>query len=446
MHRRTFLATSLSALAQTPTRRPNIVLLVADDLGLSLGSYGDRNARTPNLDQLAREGVRFTNAFATTASCSPSRSTMLTGLYNHTNGQYGLAQGDHNFHLKAGVTPFARLAKDAGYRTAVIGKFHVNPPGAFDWDVRQEGDAFDVDSMNERVRKFVGSGNQAPFYLHAGFGDPHRGPDSRFAVDRKTSFDPNEIKVPSFLADTPAAREDLAEYYEAVRRLDRGVGLIVETLKAAGQLENTLLVFISDNGMPFPNAKTNLYDSGIHLPMIARGPGLPAGKTCAAMTNWADLVPAFLDFAGIAKAAGLPGRSWRRAAAEENPAGWDRVFLTHTFHGVNMFYPIRGVRTRRYKYLNNLNPELEFLHATDLANSPAWQGRNPKLPMGRRQLRDYLRRPAEELYDLDADPDEIVNLAASPGSREILETLRQQVLGWRMQTKDPWLGVMDRQR
>jgi N-sulfoglucosamine sulfohydrolase len=438
MTRRGFLASS-ALLAQTAPKRRNLVLLVADDLGLSLGCYGDKNARTPNLDRLASEGVLFTNAFCATASCSPSRSVMMTGLYNHSNGQYGLAQGDHNFHLKAPVKPLSRMAKEAGYRTAVIGKFHVNPPSQFQWDVRQEGDTFDVDSLNGRVAKFVGDvPADTPFYLHLGFGDPHRGPGARFHVDRKTTFDPKEIRPPSFMADTPAAREDLSEYYEAVKRMDRGVGLVVETLRKAGRLEDTLLVFISDNGMPFPNAKTNLYDSGVHLPMIARGAGLPAGKRCGAMTSWVDLVPTFLEAGGLPRAADLPGRSWLQAAREENPAGWDHVFLSHTFHGVSMYYPVRGMRTRRFKYLHNLNPEITFLHATDLSGSPMWQGRDPKLPMGKRPVEAYLHRPAEELYDLAAEPDEVVNLAGSASHAQTLEAMRMRVREWRKATKDPW--------
>ena len=443
LQRRSFLAAGLAARlhAQTPTPRRNLLLIVADDLGLSLGCYGDANARTPNLDKLATEGVRFTHAFATTSSCSPSRSVMLTGLYNHQNGQYGLAQADHNFHLKPNVKPLAKMAKDAGYQTGVIGKFHVNPPAQFDWDTRQEGDTFDVDILHRRVQDFTAAAaaKGVPFYLHVGFGDPHRGPGARFHVGRKTSFDPHEIKVPPFLADTPAAREDLAEYYEAVRRLDRGVGLIVDSLRASGQLDNTLLVFISDNGMPFPNAKTNLYDSGVRLPMLARGAGLPSGQVTNAMVSWIDLVPTFLDAAALPARTDLPGRSWLAAARQQNVTGWDRVFLSHTFHGVSMYYPVRGMRNRRYKYLRNLNPEIEFVHATDLSGSPAWQGRNPALPMGQRPVQNYLHRPAEELYDLQADPDEIVNLAPQPQHQPTLEAMRQQVEQWRKETKDPWL-------
>ena len=172
--------------------------------------------------------------------------------------------------------------------------------------------------------------------------------------------------------------------------------------------------------------------------MIVRAAGLPAGKTSNAMVSWIDLVPTFLESAGLPVRPELQGRSWLAAAQQEDVSGWDRVFLSHTFHGVQMYYPVRGVRTRRYKYLRNLNPEIEFVHATDLSGSPAWQGRNPALPLGKRLLKDYLHRPAEELYDLQVDPDEVMNLVDKLEHKTTLESLRQQVEHWRSETRDPW--------
>lgn len=425
----------MSAFA--PARR-NILLIVADDLGLTLGCYDDPNARTPNLDRLAREGTRFVNAFATTASCSPSRSVMLTGLYNHTNGQYGLGQADHNFYMKPNVVPCSRLVKAAGYKTAVIGKFHVNPPAAFQWDLKDEGDTFDVASLAARVKKFAAGAGEQPWYIHLGFGDPHRGPGARFHVDGEVTFDAAKIRVPAHLPDTAATRADLAEYYTAVEKLDRGVGLVLDSIN----LEETLVVFISDNGMPMPNAKTTLYDAGVHLPMIARVPGAKKGVVSRAMVSYTDLVPTFLDWAQAkGPAYALPGKSFLPVVEQADPAGWDKVYLSHTFHGVNMYYPMRGVRTKRFKYLRNLYPELTFPHASDLSGSATWQGfaKSGAKVYGKRPIDAYLHRPAEELYDVVADPDEVKNLAADPAHRATLEALRADVLAWRKSTKDPWL-------
>jgi N-sulfoglucosamine sulfohydrolase len=435
--RRTLFAAS-AALAQA--RPKNILLIVADDLGRNLGCYGDPNARTPHLDRFAAEGTRFDNAFATTASCSPSRSVMLTGLYNHTNGQYGLAQGEHNFHLRANVVPLARTLKQSGYRTGVIGKFHVNPASAFAWDLRAEGDSFDPEKLNATTRQFLNTAGTTPWYLHIGFGDPHRGPGGRFRVD-KPAFDAAQLRVPSYLPDTPQTRADLADYYTAIERFDRGVGLLRQTLQQTGQLDNTLLVIISDNGPPMPNAKTTLYDAGVRLPMLVRAPGV-SPSVQRAMVSFTDLVPTFLDWSGAQHPAKLPGRSVLPLLGREDSPGWDEVYLSHTFHGVSMYYPMRGMRTRQYKYLLNLAPELTYPHATDLSSSPTWQG-YLKLPKGtaygRRNIEQYLHRPAEELYDVSQDLDEIHNLATRPEDRATLESLRRKVQTFRQQTADPWL-------
>jgi len=434
------------ALAAQPAPPKNILVMVADDLGRHLGCYGDPHARTPNLDKLARQGTLFQNAFATTASCSPSRSVMFTGLYNHTNGQYGLAQGDHNFHLKANATPVSRLLKNAGYRTAVIGKFHVNPPSAFAWDVRQEGHTFDVDALATAAHDFFW-GAHGPWYLHLGFGDPHRGPGARFHTGQGVKFDPAALTVPAYLPDTPGTRQDLAEYYTAVERFDRGVGLVMAALEKTGHLDNTLVVVLSDNGVPMPNAKTTIYDAGVHLPMIVRGATANGknGVVSQAMVSYIDLVPTFLDWTGAraSTAVPLPGRSLLPLLGQPDAPGWDQVFLSHTFHGVAMYYPMRGTRTRQYKYIRNLAPELTFPHATDLHGSPTWQSYAklpPGTPYGRRSLEAYLHRPAEELYDVVQDPQEITNLATRPEHRATLEKLRADVARFRQQTGDPWLA------
>lgn len=430
-------------------RKLNIVLAIADDLGLTTGAYGDSYAKTPHLDQLAREGVRFTNAFCTTASCSASRSVMLTGLHNHANGQFGHAHDYHHFSLHSKTRTLPSLLKPAGYKTGLIGKFHVAPPEQFGWDYLSEGADRDVRGMAEKARKFVQDCGGAPFYLHVGYGDPHRaevgfGNNRSYPGVVKTPFDPAKVSIPAWLPENEGTRRELAEYYEAANRLDQGIGFLVQALRSAGQLDNTLFVFISDNGPAFPNAKTNVYDAGSRLPMIVRAPALAkAGSINNAMVSWADLTPAFLEAAG-ARGPEYPlhGRSWLSALGQENPPGWDQVFYSHTFHEVTMHYPIRGVRTRRWKYLRNLDWQKEFPHASDLYASATWQEmmkRGEEARLGRRPVKDYLFRAHEELYDLNQDPDEVRNLAADPKSKETLLELRRQVIQFRKRTGDPWL-------
>lgn len=439
--------------AQGLRPKPNILVMVADDLGLHTGAYGDTNAVTPNLDRLANEGVRFTNAYCTTASCSASRSVIFTGLQNHANGQYGHAHAEHHMSLLPHVKPLPALLKPVGYKTGLVGKFHVGPPTQFQWDMLAESGARQVSAMADKARAFIQSASGAPWYLHVGYGDPHRaavgfGNNERHANVTPKSFDPATIKAPSFLPDNAAARGELAEYYQAANRMDQGIGMMLDVLKETGQLQNTLILFLSDNGIAFPNAKTNLYDAGSRLPFIMRAPGVKGGLLNNAMISYTDIVPTLLDAAGAAAPDyPLHGRSFLSTIAQENASGWDQIFYSHTFHEITMYYPMRGTRTRQYKYLRNLYPELTFPHASDLWASPTWQSvsqqGNAGL-LGRRTVKQYLHRPSEELYDLESDPHEISNLAGVASMKPVLERLRRETHEFRKRTKDPWL-INDRE-
>jgi N-sulfoglucosamine sulfohydrolase len=447
--RRAFTQAFAAAPALAQPQRRNILLMIADDLGLHTGAYSDSTAKTPNLDRLAEEGVRFTHAFCTTASCSASRSVILSGLQNHNNGHYGHAHSIHNFSYLPKVRPLPDLLKDAGYATGVIGKLHVNPLERFRWDLVDDGGGGRNGSvMAATAKRFIQSANGKPWYLHIGFTDPHRA--ARGFANRdypgivRTPFDPQKVDVPSFLPDNTATRQEVAEYYEAANRLDQGVGHFLNMLKETGQLDNTLIVFISDNGMPFTNAKTNLYDAGVHLPMIVRHPGQSRrGIVNTAMTTWADLTPTFLEWAG-AKGPEYPfdGRSWLPVLEQENPTGWDEVYFSHTFHEVTMHYPIRGMRTRQYKYLRNLTHKTEFPFASDLFASKTWQSLRPEgmnARLGRRPVKDYLHRAEEELYDITKDADELTNLALTPEYKQKLAEMRNKVQDFRKRSNDPWL-------
>lgn len=420
--------------------------MIADDLGLHTGAYGDKQARTPQLDKLASEGVRFEHAFCTTASCSASRSVILSGMHNHATGHYGHAHSVHHFSYLPFVKPMPRVLRDAGYATGIIGKLHVNPLSEFPWDLKAEGENRNVWGMAEKARAFLKSNGGKPFYLHVGFGDPHRAAQGFANRDypnvKRSVFDPAKIDPPSFLPNNQPTREEVAEYYEAANRMDQGVGFFLDALREAGQLDNTLIVFMSDNGMPFPNAKTNVYDAGSRLPLIVKAPGRKPGVSNA-LASWVDIMPTCLDFAQV-KAPDYPmhGRSLMPVLGQENPTGWDEAYFSHTFHEITMYYPVRGVRNRRYRYLRNLASGIEYPHASDLFRSKTWQSLLPggdKAMLGQRRVGDYLHRPEEELYDVVSDPNEVKNLAKVPQHRTTLAELRKKVHDWRAKTKDPWV-------
>ena len=225
--------------------------------------------------------------------------------------------------------------------------------------------------------------------------------------------------------------------------MDQGIGLVLDELQKDGRLNDTLIIYISDNGMAFPGAKTCLYDPGIRLPMIVMSPTLTnRGGVNHAMTNYTNLVPTILDWTG-AKPPDyeLHGKSFLPILNDENPEGWDEVNFSHTFHEITMYYPSRGIRTKKFKYINNLAHEIIFPFSTDLYASKTWQHilLNGDGYFGKRKVDAYLHRDAEELYDLEQDPNEIHNLAQNPQYQDTVESLRKKTMDFRRRTKDPWL-------
>lgn len=451
----------------------NVLLLVADDLGKQLGCYGAKTCQTPHIDGLAAQGTRFTRAFASTASCSASRSTLYTGLHTHQNGQYGLHGSRHHFSTFDDVeTAPALFRHRLGYLTGIIGKVHVGPEAVYPWEVREESYSRDVAWVAGRAGRFFeqAKAQGRPFYLTVGFVDPHRdwtragfGNDEGFGdgVDRKT-YRPEDVEVPEFLTDVPGVRQEFASYYESISRMDQGVGFILQSLRDAGLDEDTLVVFLSDNGPPFLNSKTTLYDAGVCLPLIVRQPGRAAAVS-PNMVSYVDILPTMVDFVGYGDEAfreddkrrlgrsllGLVGSSAELGADE-----WaDEVYGSHTFHEVTNYWPTRFVRTRRYKYHRNIAWRLGFPFAADLYGSLTWEDirnadTNPGKKVGHRPLRDYFLRPAETLYDLEQDPYEVDDLAATATATAtaqkedvsgVLAELRDKMEAWQRRTEDPWL-------
>jgi len=442
------------ARAAGPSRRKqqNVVLIVVDDQGYQAGCYGDAVVQTPNLDRLAAEGTRFTHAFCTSASCSASRSVILTGLYNHANGQFGHQHSFHNFHTHRWVRSLPVLLGEAGYRTCSIGKFHVQPREIYHFETYAnkgiKGGSRNPVGMAENARKFIERDDPRPFFLYFCTSDPHRA-GRGFANERdypgvkRLTYDPKKIAVPLWLPDYPETRAELAEYYRAISRLDQGLGRLMQALKQTGHWDDTLVVYISDNGPPWPGAKTTLYEPGMRLPLVVRSPGQKKrGVVCHAMVTWADLAPTILDFAR-AKGPKYPlhGRSFLSVLEERDPSGWDEIYASHTFHEITMYYPMRVIRTRRYKCILNLAHGLPYPFASDLYASATWQGvlrRRDKM-FGKRTVQAYIHRPRHELYDLQADPHEVVNLAEDPGHPKALAELQRKLRAWQKRTKDPWI-------
>jgi N-sulfoglucosamine sulfohydrolase len=471
-----------SVFPQDATRRDNprnVVLFVVDDHGFQAGCYGDTVARTPNIDRLAAAGTRFTRAHCTTASCSASRSVLLTGLQNHAIGHYGHAHGDNHFSTYESVPTLPVLLAEAGYRTCSIGKYHVAPEYVYHFEsYANEGiqGARNAVRMAENAKEWIARDGERPFFLYFCTSDPHRGGGPGGFANRNDNPDfypgvtpvryhPDKMVVPAWLPDIPEVRRELAEYYQAVSRLDQGLGVLLDALEETGHDDDTLVIFLSDNGPPFPGAKTNLYQPGMNLPLIVRLPGHQRrGIANDALVSWADITPTILDFCGVTpppapairtaenvgerttrgpkRPVEFHGRSFLSIIEDEHPDGWDESYASHTFHEITMYYPMRCITSGNYKYIFNIAHPLPYPFASDLYASPTWQAvLRQKLDVyGRRAVYAYLQRERHELYDLAADPDELHNLASDPRHREKLAELQEKLKSWQQRTRDPWVS------
>jgi N-sulfoglucosamine sulfohydrolase len=436
-------ATILSAAKFTwagghPESVRNVVLYVADDHGMNdAGCYGNTVIKTPGLDALANEGTRFTHAFCTTASCSASRSVILTGLHNHATGQYGHEHGYNHFVSFPHIKSLPIMLEAAGYRTVCAGKFHVAPEEVYHFQNYIKGDL--PNKMADACQAFITADDKQSFFLYFCTTEPHR----PFEREGSDTFDPKDVIVPSYLPDIPECREELAKYYGSVQRADKGLVRLIEILKKTGRWDSTLVIYISDNGIAFPGAKTTVYDPGIRLPCVVRSPfAKKKGIVTNAMISWVDITPTILDFAGAApEEQKFHGQSFLSVLEQQNPQGWNEIYASHTFHEITMYYPMRAIRNRRYKFIWNIAHKLDYPFASDLYGSATWQAvlkRGDKM-YGKRNIDAYIHRPEFELYDLPTDPNEIKNVADDPLYSRVLEELKNKLRAFQERTNDPWI-------
>ena len=463
----------------------NVVLFVTDDQSPDLGCYGNSVVQTPHMDSLAADGVRFSHAFCTTASCSASRSVILTGLHNHANGHYGHQHDFHKFSSYAWVQTLPVMLARAGYRTARVGKHHNAPEDVYFFETKIAGSARSPVEMAKNCRAFLTADDDQPFFLYFATSDPHRGGGTATEISQQpnrfgnkphggsypgideVTYDPQKVIVPPFLPDTPSCRAEIAQYYQSISRIDQGLGRLVQLLKETGKWDQTLFIFTSDHGMAFPGAKTTVYEGGLHVPLLVRNPHQPnRGVVSSAMVSFVDIVPTVLDWAGAldakTAAAGpeiaqrthfraqrLPkpvpytfhGRSFLSILGRE-AEGWDEVYASHTFHEIQMYYPMRVVRGRRYKLIWNIAHPLPFPFASDLWAASTWQaqyGLGMDANYGQRTVGEYIQRPEFELFDLGKDPKESKNVADAPEYADVLARMKEKLKNYQEDTHDPWI-------
>jgi N-sulfoglucosamine sulfohydrolase len=492
-----FFTICIFVVAATFAAERNIIFFITDDESPTLGCYGDRCAHTPAIDRVAADGTVFMNAFATTASCSASRSVVMSGIHNHMNGLYGHAHSKHKFAAFPDLVSLAlpRVLANEGYRTVQIGKYHVAPEQVFHFETYLKGNSRNAVEMAEKVKDVIMQKSERPFFIYFGTSDPHRGggidksvpgkykpdlfgnlPDrgSHDGVDEKF-FKPQDVVVPPFLPDTPEVRQELVQYYQSCARIDQGVARLVDILKGAGVYDKTLIVFTSDHGMAFPGGKTTVYEGGLRVPFVVRNPyEKNRGIRSAALISHVDITPSLLDFAGGLhhkrnaprkwvdpkrfwrdkehmgldnrnggyKFTSYHGRSWLSILGDPQADGHTEIIASHTFHEIQMYYPMRVLRDREYKLIWNIAHGLPYPFASDLWAASSWQAQWDKgmnAPFGLKTVREYLHRPAFELYRIDKDPWESRNLAGNPEYVEVLKKYQERLRNWQSKLNDPWL-------
>jgi len=429
--------------------RPNILLCLSDDQSYPHASaYGTPVIRTPVFDRLAREGVLFTQAYCASPSCTPSRSALLTGQDIWRLGPGGQLFGA----LPAEHPVYTDLLEQAGYFVGYSRKGWA--PGRVGAGGRQTNPA-----GSKQFKSFENFLNEAPqgepWCFWFGSRDPHRGYKQGSGI--ASGMDPKKVRVPPVYPDTPEVRSDLCDYFLEIQRFDREVGELLALLEQAGQLDNTIVVVTSDNGMPFPRAKANLYDLGARMPLVIRWPGkFPAGRAVDDFVNLTDLAPTFLQAAGLEPPEQMTGKSLMpilesKSAGRVDPAR-DFVVTGREHHAWCRIdgkgYPARMIRTEHFLYIRNYEPQrwpagtyrimTNEGHYGDIDNSPTknqmiagrdnWPGRFD-LSFG--------KRPAEELYDCRKDPYQTNNLAEDPAYQETLKQLSQRMNDHLKATGDP---------
>lgn len=448
-HRRAFLkiagASALASLAPAPLRsaagtKPNLLLICAEDIGPTLGCYGDPQAATPELDRFAAEGTRFANAFTTQASCSPARSSILTGLHPHQNGQIGLAH--YGYTLMHDPEKLPNSLRQAGYRTGIMGKLHVRPEADFAFDYRGlgHGQTRNPENVGRDFRNFLDQTENQPFFFYLNLADAHTPLDDQVDGFPADPVQAEAIRPWAWLGiDTPELRQRVAGYYNCVRRIDLAVGQALRALAERQLDSNTLVMFISDHGPAFCRGKTTNYEAGLHVPLLLRQPGtVPAGEVRTHLVSLVDVMPTLLAAAGLPLSESLAGQPLQPLLANPTAPWRETVCAEHTVHTPPNYFPRRSIRDARYKLILNLEAASRGNPAGSVDGCPATRQALAGDDEAAKAVHQRVRTPpAVELYDLEQDPHELRNLADDPAHREIRERLLAQLDQWRQRTGDP---------
>jgi arylsulfatase A-like enzyme len=403
--------------------RPNILYLHSHDTGRFIQPYG-HPVLMPNVQALADQGTVFRDAFCAAPTCSASRACLLTGQYGQSNGMLGLAHRgwslrDYRHHI-------VHTLREAGYESVLIGEQHISKePEVIGYDEVMKIPTTRVETVAPLAMEVLRRPRDRPLFLSCGFFETHR----EFLAPGSLR-DVLYSQPPANLPDAPEVRQDVAAFKASARSLDHGVGMVLNALDAAGLAENTLVIFTTDHGMPFPGAKATLYDRGLGVMLILRGPGVPSGRVSDALVSHIDLYPTVCEQLGLERPPFLQGVSLAPVLRGEVAQVRDEIFAGMTWHAA--YEPQRAIRTGRFKYIRRWGdrrtpvlPNTDDGPSKDLLLRHGWAEREI---------------PGEQLFDLVFDPNEAHNLAPDPAHEQTLDDLRARLEAWMRDTDDPLLA------
>lgn len=476
--RRRFLQTALAGTAAVTfapaclpvharlRRRPNILFITADDMNWTApGCFGGTAPDiTPHIDGLAAEGVRFVHGHITIAVCQPSRSALMTGRYPHRNGAEGFEPID------AEVPTLQEHLNKAGYLNGILGKVsHLAPPSKFPWDLiktpQELGQGRDPQLYYESAKQFFARAKvqDKPFFLMANSHDPHR-PFHGSQQERNKFkavlaqiptpsrvYKPDAVEVPGFLPDLPDIRKEVAQYYSSVRRCDDTVGAVMRALRESGLYDNTLTMFISDNGMAFPFSKTNCYLNSTRTPWIVVWPGHTEPGTVdeAHFVSGIDYMPTVLDAVGLRPPEGMDGFSFLPVLRGRPQSGRDMVFTEFHQTSARNRYPMRCIQNERFGYIFNPWSDGRRVFKNESQSGLTFKAMQAGVetdPEIAARVRLFQYRVVEEFYDLRNDPDALHNLIDAPAHQRELDALTKALRDWMERTQDPALEAFENRR
>lgn len=434
----------------------NVLLITADDLDRnSLGCYGSTvKDISPNIDQFAQRALRFNQVFVNAAICVPSRGVLATGLYSHNSGVNGFVK------MKDGtsIPLLMELLRDSGYYLGILGKLgHSTPKRDFKWDYEKDqhelGDGRSPQLYYDRIKEFLAlsKNSNKPFYLMVNSHDPHRPyhipsePLKNGAEKPSRIYAPDEIQVPGFVTDLPQVRTELSYYFNSVKRLDDTFGKIIQALEESGLADNTLILFISDNGIAIPFAKANTYHASNRTPFIISWPGVTKKGSINSkdFISTIDYLLTILEAVNISAPQKVDGRSLVPLLKGESQQGRDKVYTQIDYKNGGGPTPMRSIQTKKYSYIFNAWSDGERVYANNnegltMKALEAAAGSNAAAA---ERVHTYRIRVPEELYDLEKDPDCLKNLVNDPKLQKDLEIFRKDLEAWMKRTNDPLVNV-----